>query len=100
MDGMLNSAKKGLSGMMGTSTSTSTSTPPKQQGGSKHSNGRRKRGHRSRYNKRGGSSVVATAALPFGLLALQKFFQTRKGYKDLNQMKKSSYTRRRKKSRR
>ena len=36
-----------------------------------------------------GGSVVATAALPFGLLALQKFFQTRKGRKDLKKMSKT-----------
>lgn len=100
MDGLLNSAKASLSGMMG----NSTSTPPAQQGGSKYRNGRRKRGYRgrSRSSKRGGSSVVATAALPFGLLALQKFFHTRKGRKDLNQMKntvKAPFTRRRKRRR-
>lgn len=38
---------------------------------------------------RRGGSVVATAALPFGLLAVQKFFQTRKGRKDLKKMSKS-----------
>lgn len=101
---MLSSAKNSLSGFMGSSSDDST-PPPSQQGGSKYRNARRKRGYRgrSRSSKRGGSSsVVATAALPFGLLALQKFFHTRKGRKDLNQMKntvKAPFTRRRKRRR-
>ena len=51
----------------------------------KHRKGRKGKG---RKGKRGGS-VVGTAALPFGLLALQKFFQTRKGRKDLKKMSKT-----------
>lgn len=47
-----------------------------------------KKHHKKHHKKRGGS-VVATAALPFGLLALQKFFQTRKGRKDLKKASKS-----------
>lgn len=49
---------------------------------------RTKKHRKGRKGKRGGS-VVATAALPFGLLALQKFFQTRKGRKDLKKMSKT-----------
>ena len=45
-----------------------------------------KRGER--ISKRGGS-VVGIAALPFGLLALQKFFQTRRGRKDLKKISKT-----------
>ena len=44
--------------------------------------------HKNKNKKRGGS-VVATAALPFGMLALQKFFQTRKGRKDLKKASKT-----------
>ena len=60
---------------------------------SKHHKKHHKKHHRrtkrkGRKGKRGGS-VVATAALPFGLLALQKFFQTRKGRKDLKKMSKT-----------
>lgn len=99
MDGLLNSAKQGISGMMG----ADTKTPPAQQGGSKYRKGGRKRGgSRVRFNKRGGNSVVATAALPFGLLALQKFFQTRKGRSELNQFNrtvKAPFTRRNKRRR-
>ena len=86
----------------------------KQSGGSgdghstsaNQTGGRRRRGTRSRKHNmksarkhhkksarkrraRRGGSVVATAALPFGLLAVQKFFQTRKGRKDLKKMSKS-----------
>ena len=52
-----------------------------------------KKSGKKHYNKsekkhRGGS-VAATAALPFGLLAVQKFFQTSKGRKGLKKMSKS-----------
>lgn len=101
MEGLLNSAKQGISGMMGTSTSTSTTSS--QEGGSKYRKGGRKRGgSRGRFTKRGGSSVMATAALPFGLLALQKFFHTRKGRSELNQFNrtvKAPFTRRKKRRR-
>ena len=39
--------------------------------------------------KKHGGGVVATAALPFGMLALQKFFQTRKGRKNLKKASKT-----------
>ena len=47
-----------------------------------------KKSHKKRHKKKGGS-VLAKAALPFGLLALQKFFQTRKGKKDLHKATKT-----------
>ena len=54
----------------------------------KHGRRTKRKGRKGRKGKRGGS-VVGTAALPFGLLALQKFFQTRKGRKDLKKMSKT-----------
>ena len=54
----------------------------------KHAKKHHKKHHKRHHKKRGGS-MVATAALPFGLLALQKFFQTRKGRKDLKKASKS-----------
>jgi len=54
----------------------------------KHHRRTKRKGRKGRKGKRGGS-VVGTAALPFGLLALQKFFQTRKGRKDLKKMSKT-----------
>ena len=53
-----------------------------------HKKHHRRTKRKGRKGKRGGS-VVGTAALPFGLLALQKFFQTRKGRKDLKKMSKT-----------
>ena len=37
--------------------------------------GGRRRRHRSRRSKKGGDGVIATAAVPFGLLALQRYFK-------------------------
>ena len=59
-----------------------------KKSGKKHHKKHHKRSAR-RHRARRGGSVVATAALPFGLLAVQKFFQTRKGRKDLKRMSKS-----------
>jgi hypothetical protein len=39
--------------------------------------------------RRRGGGVLATAALPFGILGLQKFFQTRRGRKDLKSASKT-----------
>lgn len=39
-----------------------------------------------KYGGKKGGSALSTAALPFGLLGLQKFFQTRKGRKDLKRV--------------
>ena len=54
----------------------------------KHHKKHHKKSHKKRHKKKGGS-VLAKAALPFGLLALQKFFQTRKGKKDLHKATKT-----------
>ncbi len=60
-----------------------------KHGGQKKSCGHHKRAGQKKQHRKKGGSVVATAALPFGLLALQKFFQTRKGRKDLKKASKS-----------
>ena len=39
--------------------------------------------------RRRGGGVLATAALPFGIFGLQKFFQTRRGRKDLKSASKT-----------
>lgn len=54
-----------------------------------HCNKRRGGSSCGTKNKKRGGGVVATAALPFGMLALQKFFQTRKGRKDLKKASKT-----------
>ena len=42
---------------------------------------RSRRSRRSRKNKKGGDGVLATAAVPFGLLALQRYFKGSKSSK-------------------
>ena len=44
-------------------------------GGSRRRRGRSHRRRRSHRNKKGGEGVLATAAVPFGLLALQRYFK-------------------------
>jgi hypothetical protein len=87
-----------LMGNSGSSSDQSGNTGTQGGGGRKS---RRKSRSRS-MRKRGGSSVISTAALPFGLLAMQKFFQTRKGRKDLSSMNKeitSPFSRRKRRKR-
>jgi len=52
----------------------------------RHSTGKRGRKSARRMHRKRGGSVIATAALPFSLLGLQKFFHTRKGRKDLKKV--------------
>jgi len=59
-----------------------------KKSGKKHHKKHHKKSGKKHRARRGGS-MVSTAALPFGLLAIQKFFQTRKGRKDLKRMNKS-----------
>ena len=49
-----------------------TESSPLLSGGRKH---RRSRHHKRSHRKHRGGSMLATAALPFGLFGLQKFFQ-------------------------
>ena len=44
-------------------------------GGSRRRRGRSHKRRRSHRNKKGGEGVLATAAVPFGLLALQRYFK-------------------------
>jgi hypothetical protein len=81
-ENVMNKAEGAISGVMG-----------KSGGGRK----KKRRGSRSRRGKlmkansckRGGSSVVSTAALPFGLLALQKMLQSTKRNRKTYRNKKS-----------
>lgn len=105
MVGLYENAKEAL-GLRDTYSSTGGGSKYKMGGtkhkmsGTKHKMGGTGRRRMKSSKKRGGGSIAATAALPFGLFAIQKFFQTRKSGKDLSQYKKSSYSRRRKKYRR
>lgn len=88
-----------ITSLMGNSGSSSD-----QSGNTENltSKGGGRKSRRKSMRKRGGSSVISTAALPFGLLAMQKFFQTRKGRKDLSGMNKeitSPFSRRKRRKR-
>jgi hypothetical protein len=56
-------------------------------------------GRKRRSRRRGGSGVVATAAVPFGLLALQRFFKgsktSKRGVRNLGSSFKRTFRRRR-----
>jgi hypothetical protein len=69
-----------------------------QNGGRKRSG--RRRSHRRRSSKRGGDGgVIATAAVPFGLLALQRFFKgsktSKRGLQKMGKSFKRTFRRRR-----
>ena len=68
--------------------------------GSKRRRGSRKGSKRQRkYSKRGGDGVIATAAVPFGILALQRYFKKsktmKKGVHDMGTSFKRTFRRRR-----
>lgn len=70
-----------------------------QTGGRKRS-GRRSHRRSRRGNKRGGDGgVIATAAVPFGLLALQRFFKgsktSKRGLQKMGKSFKRTFRRRR-----
>jgi hypothetical protein len=44
-------------------------------GGKRHKKSSKRHHSRSRKVKKGGEGIIATAAVPFGLLALQRFFK-------------------------
>jgi len=59
-----------------------------------------KRSYRKRHSKRGGDGgVIATAAVPFGLLALQRFFKgsktSKRGLQKMGKSFKRTFRRRR-----
>jgi hypothetical protein len=65
-------------------------------GGRKSRKGRKGRRHR---NKKGGDGVIATAAVPFGLLALQRYFKgsktSKRGVRNMGRSFKRTFRRRR-----
>ena len=73
---------------------------PVQNGGRKRSGRRRSHRRSRRGNKRGGDGgVIATAAVPFGLLALQRFFKgsktSKRGLQKMGKSFKRTFRRRR-----
>jgi hypothetical protein len=65
-------------------------------GGSKRRRSRKSK--RSRKNKKGGDGVLATAAVPFGILALQRYFKgsktSKQGVKNMGRSFKRTFRRR------
>ena len=64
----------------------------------KHRHGRKHKHSRSRYNKKGGEGVLATAAVPFGILALQRYFKgsktSKRGVRNMGTSFKRTFRRR------
>jgi hypothetical protein len=76
--------------------------PTQAAGGRRRkSRGRKSRGRksrRSRKSKKGGEGVLATAAVPFGILALQRYFKgsktSKQGVKNMGRSFKRTFRRR------
>ena len=69
------------------------------QTGGRRRRGSKRRGSKRRYSKKGGNGVIATAAVPFGLLALQRYFKgsrtSKKGVRNMGNSFKRTFRRRR-----
>jgi hypothetical protein len=75
---------------------------PAQGGGGKYRGKRSRRNGKSKrrgYHKKGGEGVIATAAVPFGLLALQRYFKgsktSKRGMRKMGRSFKRTFRRRR-----
>ena len=71
-----------------------------QSGGGRKSKGKRRQKNKSRRRvKKGGEGILATAAVPFGLLALQRYFKgsktSKRGIHNLGNSFKRTFRRRR-----
>jgi len=70
-----------------------------QAAGSRRRRSRGRKSRRSRKNKKGGEGVLATAAVPFGILALQRYFQgsktSKQSVKNMGTSFKRTFRRRR-----
>jgi hypothetical protein len=71
-----------------------------QSGGGRKSKGKRRQKNKSRRQvKKGGEGILATAAVPFGLLALQRYFKgsktSKRGMHNLGNSFKRTFRRRR-----
>ncbi len=70
-----------------------------QSGGRKRGSSSRRRGSKSRRSgKKGGNGVLATAAVPFGILALQRYFKgsktSKRGVRNMGRSFKRTFRRR------
>ena len=72
----------------------------RRRGSKRHSKrrGSKRSGSKRRHVKKGGNGVIATAAVPFGLLALQRYFKgsrtSKKGMRQLGSTFKRTFRRR------
>jgi hypothetical protein len=72
----------------------------RRRGSKRHSKrrGSKRSGSKRRHVKKGGNGVIATAAVPFGLLALQRYFKgsrtSKKGVRQLGTSFKRTFRRR------
>jgi hypothetical protein len=86
-------ASAALEKLMGAMPTTAAQTGGRRRRGSKRS------GSKRRYSKKGGNGVIATAAVPFGLLALQRYFKgsrtSKKGVRNMGNSFKRTFRRRR-----
>ena len=94
---------EGLSGRVNGFTDTISELMPQAGGGRKRKGSKRKgskrRGtRRGRSCKNGGNGIIATAAVPFGLLALQRYFKgsktSKRGVRKMGRSFKRTFRRR------
>ena len=98
----------GMPPMPGAAGGAASAALEKLMGSMPQTGGRRRRGSKrsgskrrsySRRSKKGGNGVIATAAVPFGLLALQRYFKgsrtSKKGVRNIGNSFKRTFRRRR-----
>jgi len=97
---------EGLSGRVNGITNTISELMPQAGGGRKRKGSKRKgsskrrgsRRGRGRSCRKGGGGIIATAAVPFGLLALQRYFKgsktSKRGVRKMGRSFKRTFRRR------
>ena len=97
---------EGLSGRVNGITDTMKNLMPQAGGGRKRKGSKRKgsskrrgsRRGRGRSCRKGGGGIIATAAVPFGLLALQRYFKgsktSKRGVRKMGRSFKRTFRRR------
>lgn len=102
--GQPNAPEGGMPPMPGAAGGAASAALEKLMSGMPQTGGRRRRGSKRsgskrRYSKKGGNGVIATAAVPFGLLALQRYFKgsrtSKKGVRNIGNSFKRTFRRRR-----
>ena len=94
---------EGLSGRVNGITDTMKNLMPQAGGGRKRKGSSKRRGSRrgrgrGRSCRKGGGGIIATAAVPFGLLALQRYFKgsktSKRGVRKMGRSFKRTFRRR------